>query len=166
MLTSLNCIGGPKHFDVSDEVCVFNSVADFEADVCGEILPVLDNHPFRTPEDLHRFDVSKLRSWKVMCVDNKSYPCVVRGGKLISFVLVDLKSFAIMKVDVTSKSFNGRALRKIVSDEGIHKLPHKCTVYADNCGSMVHVASICVSMGLAFQPLPPKDQSQRCGEGD
>jgi hypothetical protein len=136
----------------------------FEAPVPGEVLPVLDQHPFLTPTDLHRYDVAKLRPFEVMYVDNKNYPCEVRGGKMVAFVLVDLKTFAIFKVDVTAKSHNGWALRKVVAQEGVHKLPYKCTVYADNCGSMEHVAQTCVSMGLNFQPLPPKDQSLNLAE--
>ena len=46
----------------------------------------------------------------------------------------------------------------------MHKLPYLCTVYADNCGSMKHVVDTCVSMGLNFQPLPPKDQSLNLAE--
>jgi len=162
-----NCIGTLEEIGletVPTNVLVLNANADFEADVHGEVLPVLDHHPFKTPEDLHRYDVSKLKPFEVMYVDNKNYPCTVRGGKLTAFVLVDLKTLAIFKIDVTSKAFNGRALRKILSDEGAHKLPYKCTVYADNCGSMVHVMTTCTSMGLAFQPLPPKDQSLNLAE--
>ena len=145
-------------------VLVLNANADIEADVHGEVLPLLDHHPFKTPEDLHRYDVSSIKPFEVMYVDNKSYPCTVRGGKLTAFVLVDLKTLAIFKIDVTSKTLNGRALRKILSDEGVHKLPYKCTVYADNCGSMKHVAETCCCMGLNFQPLPPKDQSLNLAE--
>ena len=68
-------------------------LGDYEADAPGVVLPVVV--PKHT--DLHRYDVSKLRPWEVMYFDNKSYPCVVRGGKLVSFVLVDLKTFTILK---------------------------------------------------------------------
>ena len=63
-----------------------------------------------------------------MYVDNKDYPCVTRGGKLVAFVLVDLKTLAIFKVDVRSKKHNGLALRKLVSENGVHKLPYKRTL--------------------------------------
>ena len=64
-------------------------------------------HPPPPHTDLHRYDVSTLRPFEVMYVDNKSYPCVVRGGQLVAFVLVDLKTFAIFKVDLRSKAHNG-----------------------------------------------------------
>jgi hypothetical protein len=114
--------------------------------------------------DLHRYDVAKLRPFEVMYCDNFDYPCPVRGGKLTGFVMVCLKTFAIFKVDVKSKAHNGRAFRKLVADEGIHKLPYKCTIYADNCGSMVHVSQTATSLGINFQPLPPKDQSLNLAE--
>jgi hypothetical protein len=146
--------------DIDPSYLGIGDLDDYEADVPGAVLPVAPP----THTDLHRYDVSKLRPWEVMYVDNKNYPCVVRGGKLVSFVLVDLKSFAIFKVDLRSKAHNGFALRKILSSHGVHKLPYKCTVYADNCGSMVHVMNTCISMGLNFQPLPPKDQSLNLAE--
>jgi len=135
--------------DFEHEICedALNVSTDFEADTPGTILPVLDHHPFKTPESLHRYDVTKLKPFEVMYVDNKNYPCTVRGGNLVAFVLVDLRTFAIFKVDVTNKARNGRALREILSSEGVHKLPYKCTVYADNCGSMSHVAS---TLGVLF----------------
>ena len=64
------------------------------------------------------------------------------------FLLVDLKSFAIFKVDVRAKHENGRAFRRIVTSEGVHKLPYKCTVYADGCGSMLDVHEQATSLGL------------------
>ena len=103
--------------------------------------------------DLHRYDVSKLRPFEMMYCDNYDYPCKVRGGKLTAFVLVDLNTFAIFKVDVRSKAHNGRALRKIIVDEGVHKLGYKRTVHSDNCGSMKHVSLTATSMGLHYQPL-------------
>jgi hypothetical protein len=114
--------------------------------------------------DLHRYDVAKLRPFEVMYCDNFDYPCPVRGGKLTGFVMVCPKTFTIFKVDVKSKAHNGRAFRKLVADEGIHKLNYKCTIYADNCGSMVHVSQTATSLGINFQPLPPKDQSLNLAE--
>ena len=114
--------------------------------------------------DLHRVDVSRLRPFEVMHCDNFDYPCPVRGGKLTGFIMVCLKTFAIFKIDVKSKAHNGRAFRKLVADEGIHKLDYKCTIYADNCGSMVHVSQTATSLGINFQPLPPNDQSLNLAE--
>mgnify|MGYP001488037148 CR=1 FL=1 len=42
---------------------------------------------------------------------------------------------------------------------GCHKLPYKCTVYSDGCGSMVHVEIAAVMMGLDHAYIPPHEQS-------
>lgn len=94
----------------------------------------------------------------------KSYPCSVRGGKQVCFLLVDKAGLAVHTIDVRTKSNNGRALREIVTSEGIHKLPYKRTVFADNCDSMRHVKKAAISMGLDFQPLPPKEQALNLAE--
>jgi hypothetical protein len=152
-----------EFWDVDDDVdssYLDVMVEDFKAEEHGCVLPV--SVPDHT--DLHRFDVAKLRPFEILYVDNKDYPCMTRGGKLVAFVLVDLKTLAIFKVDVRSKKHNGLALRKLLSENGVHKLPYKCTVYADNCPSMAHVQATTISMGLDFQPLPPKDQSLNLAE--
>ena len=136
---------------------------DYVVDDPGESFTVDDY--INKGHDLHRYDVSKLRPFQVMYCDNFDYPCPVRGGKLTGFVMVCIKTFAIFKIDVRSKAHNGGAFRKIVADEGIHKLVYKCTIYADNCGSMVHVSQTATSLGIHFQPLPPKDQSKLGREG-
>ena len=59
-----------------------------------------------------RFDLDKLRPFEVMFVDNKEY----EDSKLVAFVLVDVKSNARFKVDVSSKKHNGDALARIVSN--------------------------------------------------
>jgi hypothetical protein len=100
----------------------------------------------------------------LLYVDNKSYAYPVRGGKLTAFLLVDLKSLAIFKLDVFFKDQNGAAFSRIISQEGVHKLPYKCTVYHDNCGSMAHVVSAATRMGISSQPLPPKEQSLNLAE--
>jgi hypothetical protein len=111
-----------------------------------------------------RFDTTKLRPFEVMFGDNKEYPCPVRGGKLIAFVLVDLATNAIYKVDVHSKMSNGLAFRKIVAENGIHKLPYKCSVFVDGCGSMQYVKDTAISLGINYQPTPPYDQSLNMAE--
>ena len=54
-----------------------------------------------------------------------------------------------------SKKDNGRAIRYIIAKEGIHKLPYKCTISSDNCGSMKHVIDSAIDMGLNYEPTPP-----------
>ena len=63
--------------DIDPSYLGIGDLGDYEADAPGTALPVAPP----THTDLHRYDVSKLRPWEVMYVDNKNYPCVVRGGK-------------------------------------------------------------------------------------
>ena len=102
-----------------------------------------------------RFDLDKLRPFEVMFVDNKEY----EDSPLVAFVLVDVKSNARFKVDVSSKKHNGDALARIVSQNGIHKLPYSCLVYSDGCGSMKHVRATATRMGLNHAFVPPNEAS-------
>ena len=86
--------------DIDPSYLGIGDMGDFKADAPSEVLPVAQPRH----SDLHRYDVSKLRPFEVMYVDNKSYPCVVRGGKLVSSVLVDLKTFAILRLLATTNT--------------------------------------------------------------
>ena len=88
-------------------------------------------------QSVPRFDLNETRPFEVMFADNKDYDVVVRGGRQVAFVLYDLKSTAKFVVDVVSKAHNGNAFRRIMVLNGVHKLPYRCTVYTDGCGSMV-----------------------------
>ena len=57
------------------------------------------------------------------------------------------------------KSDNGKAFAKIMSLNGVHKLPYRCTIYTDGCGSMAHVALVAARMGINHQFLPPHEPS-------
>ena len=102
-----------------------------------------------------RFDLDKLRPFEVMFVDNKDY----EESSLVAFVLVDVKSNARFKLDVSSKKHNGNALARIVSQNGVHKLPYSCLVYSDGCGSMKHVRDKATQMGLNHAFVPPNEAS-------
>ena len=106
-----------------------------------------------------RFDLDALRPFEVMFVDNKDYPCEVRGGDKTAFVLICYKSRAKFKVDVRRKSDNGDAFAKIISMNGVHKLPYSCIVYTDGCGSMSLVAETASRMGINHCYIPPYEQS-------
>ena len=106
-----------------------------------------------------RYDLCKLRPFEVMFVDNKDYPCRVRGSGQIAFVLIDLKSQAKFKVDVTAKSHNGSAFQRIAVMNGVHKLPYHCRVWSDGCGSMVHVQDSAVKLGIDHAYTPPREPS-------
>lgn len=66
-----------------------------------------------------RFDLDKIRPFEVMFCDNKDYEMRVRGGWTTAFVLVDLKSTAKFKVDLTRKTENGLAFRRKLCDASI-----------------------------------------------
>ena len=106
-----------------------------------------------------RFDLAKLRPFEAMFVDNKDFPCEVRGGCKTSLVLVDYKTQLILKVNVDSKRQNGEASTKMMAICGVTKLPYKCTVYHDNDGAMKHVVKSAALLQIAAIPLPPHDQS-------
>lgn len=154
------CVCDPEHEPIEDDGLqqddnhLVDNEDDYVAPVQGDVI-----HGSNM-----RFDIAKLRPFEVMFGDNKEYPCPVRGGKIMAFVLVDLATFAIFKVDVHSKMSNGKAFRKIASEHGIHKLPYKCTVYSDGCGSMEYVKATALSLGINYQPTPPYDSSLNVAE--
>ena len=57
------------------------------------------------------------------------------------------------------KKENGKSFREIAVINGVHKLPYKCTVYSDGCGSMKHVKDSAIKMGIDYVKIPPRDQS-------
>jgi hypothetical protein len=94
------------------------------------------------PQPVPRFDLDRLKVWEVMFVDNKEFPCVIRGGATQSLLFVDVKSRMKAAIEIKSKKLNGTAFRQIVSRNGIHKVQYSCRVYSDGCGSMVHVKNV------------------------
>ena len=110
-------------------------------------------------QDVPRFDLDKLRPFEAMFIDNKDFPCKVRGGASTCLLFIDYKTRTKHKVDLHTKANNGKAFKRIISMEGIHKLPYHCRVYTDGCGSMVHVRDMAVSLGIDHQYIPPHQQS-------
>ena len=106
-----------------------------------------------------RFNLSKLRLWEVMFVDNKDYPCRIRGGADQALLFICCKSRFKMVIDVTSKKHNGQAFSRIVSAHGIHKVEYPCRVYSDGCGSMIHVVQSATKAGIDHAYIPPHEQS-------
>ena len=126
------------------------SAVQYESEVAGRSLPA---------QKLPRFDLEKLKPFEVMFVDNKSYPCAVRGGAKYVLVFIDYKTRAKFKIDITRKHENFDAFQEMIVTNGVHKLPYKCTVYHDGCGSMEHVARCARQLGIDHQPIPPHEQS-------
>ena len=65
-----------------------------------------------------RFDITSLRPFEVVMVDNKGYDCAQRGGDKIAFIAICVKTRAKFKVDVTRKDQNGWAWSTIASSNG------------------------------------------------
>ena len=105
---------------------------------------------------LPRFDLETLRPFEAVMVDNKQFPCRVRGDYKDSLIFICVKSRAKMKINLHSKTQNGDAFGRMVCQFGIHKLDYKCTVYTDGCGSMEHVRVKAMRMGLHHQYIPPR----------
>ena len=110
-------------------------------------------------QSVPRFDLTKLRLWEVMFVDNKDYPCQVRGGARQALLFICCKSRLKMVLDVNSKKRNGAAFSRIVAHNGIHKVEYPCRVYSDGCGSMAHVVTAAVRAGIDHAYIPPHQQS-------
>jgi len=106
-----------------------------------------------------RFDLHTLRPFELMFVDNKDYPCPVRGGAVTALIFIDYATRAKYKVDVSSKVNNGAAFQQIVACNGIHKCEYHCRVFTDGCGSMAHVRTAAIRLGLDHAYTPPHQQS-------
>ena len=92
------------------------------------------------------------------------YPGPVVGGKITMLIITCASTTATFKIDVRKKSANGLALRAFVHQWGITKLPHKCTVCSDNCGSMQLVRNEAHELGLAHEWTPPYSNSVNLSE--
>ena len=110
-------------------------------------------------QPVQRYDLSQLKLWEIMYVDNKDYPCSVRGGAKQVLLFVDHKSRMKAVAEVKAKSDNGTAYNGMVSSFGIHKVNYSCRVYSDGCGSMVHVKQCATKMGIDHAYVPPHQQS-------
>jgi hypothetical protein len=106
-----------------------------------------------------RFNVPSLKPFEVMFCDEKAYPTVQRGGWNSSFILLDMASDAWFKQDESSKTQHGEAFTRIMVQNGVHLLPYHCTVYRDGCGSMKHVETAAIRLGINCIAIPPYEQS-------
>ena len=110
-------------------------------------------------EHLPRFNLDELQPFQVMFVDNKKFDTVQRGGFIEALVFYDVKSSTKDMVPLFAKLHNGRGFRDLMALYGVAKLPYKCTIYTDGCGSMAHVREVALSLGIDHQYIPPHEQS-------
>ena len=123
---------------------------DYEAPVAGRRLGV---------QSVPRFNLSKLRPFEVMSVDNKDFPCDIIGGFKTAFIFICYKTRAKASVALHRKTENGKAFKRIVARHGIHKLTYPCRVYSDGCGSMKHVEDDASQVGIDHAYIPPHQAS-------
>ena len=76
---------------------------DYNAPIAGRQLGL---------QPVPRFQLHKLRPFEVMFADNKDFPCAVRGGHSLCFLLVCYKTRMKAKVDLHSKTENGIAFQR------------------------------------------------------
>jgi hypothetical protein len=124
--------------------------SQYRADVAGRELGI---------QAVPRFDLKKLKLWEVCFIDNKDFPCAVRGGAKTALLFIDVKSRMKAVIELSSKKQNGVAMNNIISRYGIHKVPYQCRVYSDGCGSMNHARDTAILMGLDHAYTPPHQQS-------
>ena len=113
---------------------------------------------------MRRMNVSAMRPFEALFVDNKEVECFVRGGYEYMMVIVCYCTTAKFVVPIRRKTENGVALRKFVARHGVHKLPYKCTVYSDGCGSMAWAEDAATRCGLDHQYLPPHEPQLNLAE--
>ena len=73
---------------------------DYQAPIAGRQLGV---------QPVPRYELHKLRPFEVMFVDNKDFPCDVRGGHSTCLLFVCYKTRMKAKVDLHAKTENGSA---------------------------------------------------------
>ena len=131
---------------------------DEEVDLTGT--PFTAAAPGRTAESKPpRFDVQNLRPWEVMFADEKSYETTQRGGYTTAFILLEMASDGWFKRDEVSKTQHGKSFESIMVENGVHNLDYNRTIYTDGCGSMQHVRSTAIRMGINHIFIPPHSQS-------
>ena len=102
-----------------------------------------------------RFNLSELRPFEVMFVNNNDFPCDVIGGYKTALIFIYYKTRAKASVALHRKTENGKAFKRIVARHGNHKLMYPCRVYSDGCGSMKHIEDAASQIGVEHAYTPP-----------
>ena len=64
-------------------------------------------------QPIPRFELEAIRPFELLFVDNKDFPCAVRGTAVTALTMVDYASRAKFKVDLNTKRNNGRAFQRL-----------------------------------------------------
>ena len=104
-----------------------------------------------------RFQLYTIDAFEVMFIDNKDFPCAVRGRAVTSLIFIDYKSRIKFKYDLHTKRDNAKVFQQIVATNGIHKLGYPCRLYTDGCGSMVHAQDAATRLGIDHSYVPPPE---------
>ena len=111
-----------------------------------------------------RFDIESLRPMEHIFGDHKDYDCPQRGGYVTALCFICLKSLFKWKLDLVRKASTGVATQQLMVRMGVHKLPYKCTLWTDGCGSMALARAAALKMGIDHCNLPPHDASLNLAE--
>ena len=91
--------------------------------------------------------------------DIKTLPVPSRAGSRYAIFFVDAAFTFIFVYFIKAKSAAHAAADRFIVNTGVHKLPYKCTILTDGCGSFRGVdgnfAKACRAHGVDHSEIPP-----------
>ena len=160
------------HFNVMEVVGIDNHTPDDDEheepidaavpSTATDRLPPPIMTPLTSSSDVHgrpREDITGLRYGEQVSIDHKMYTTRIGGRPRYMLLAVDRASNTIYKVDIVRKSDTEQAMDRIISVLGLNHLRYRCSVYSDNCGSMVGARKSCNKFGINHVWMSPGDQS-------
>ena len=113
-----------------------------------------------------RWDCSQLRPGELLCADEISFDNSTKpmGKKQHMLFVYDVKTRGIRVEEEKSKVEHGEKFRKMAINEAWNKRPHKVTVIADGCGSMVHLRQAALDLGIGTWEIAPNSPTYNPAE--
>ena len=148
--------------DSDDQVEVEEPINAVVPSSATDRLPPPIMTPLTSSSDVHgrpREDITGLRYGEQVSIDHKMYTTRIGGRLRYMLLAVDRASNTIYKVDIVRKSDTEQAMDRIISVLGLNHLRYRCSVYSDNCGSMVGARKSCNKFGINHVWMSPGDQS-------
>ena len=103
------------------------------------------------------FDLTKLRPGELLFADEITFDHFRTKGQRQSMLFVyDVKTAGVRVRSECHKVEHGAKFREIALQEGWNKRGHKVTVGSDGCGSMAHLRSAALELGIDHFYLPPR----------
>ena len=119
-----------------------SDLEDFFCPVCAlanSLRKAISKTPHATPRRpakvLRELDGPPPPPWMVTYSDIKSLPVPSRAGSKYAIFFVDAAFTFIFVYPVKGKYAAHAAADKFIVNAGLHKLPYKCTILTDGCGS-------------------------------